>query len=90
LATAPGSPSQALQQIQQTVSQAQSAGQIPQQAQGPINQAVSTLQQEIGSHSSVQQGVSQLRAALNASGVPAGFRQQISQLMSYLTVGQGS
>jgi len=90
LATAPASPGQALQQIQQTVSQAEAAGQIPQQAQGPLNQAVGTLQQEIGSKSSVQPGVSQLRSALNQSGVPAGFRQQINQLIPYLSMGQGS
>lgn len=90
LATAPASPGQALQQIQQTVSQAEAAGQIPQQAQGPLNQAVGTLQQEIGSKSSVQPGVSQLQSALNQSGVPAGFRQQINQLIPYLSMGQGS
>lgn len=90
LATAPASPGQALQQIQQTVSQAEAAGQIPQQAQGPLNQAVGTLQQEIGAKSSVQPGVSQLRSALNQSGVPAGFRQQINQLIPYLSMGQGS
>src|SRR6185437_8276720 len=40
LATAPASPGQALQQIQQTISRAGAAGQIPQQAQGSLNQAV--------------------------------------------------
>ncbi|HEU5353694.1 MAG TPA: hypothetical protein VFU65_04510 [Actinocrinis sp.] len=90
MATAPGSPGQALQQIQQTISQAGSAGQIPQQAQGSLNHAVGTLQQEIGSKSSVQPGISQLRTALNESGVPTGFRQQINELIPYLSAGQGS
>lgn len=90
LATAPASPGQALQQIQQTISQAAAAGQIPQQAQGPLNHAVGTLQQEIGSKSSIQQGVSQLRAALNETGVPAGFQEQINELIPYLSVGHGS
>jgi len=90
LATAPASPGQALQQIQQTISRAGAAGQIPQQAQGSLNQAVGTLQQEIGSKSSIQQGLGELRAALNESGVPAGFRQQINELIPYLSIGYGS
>lgn len=90
LATAPASPGQALQQIQQTISRAGAAGQIPQQAQGSLNQAVGTLQQEIGSKSSIQQGLGQLRAALNETGVPAGFRQQINELIPYLSIGYGS
>jgi tRNA A-37 threonylcarbamoyl transferase component Bud32 len=90
LATAPASPGQALQQIQQTVSQAQSAGQLPQQATGPLNQAIGTLQQEIAGKSSVQQGISQLRSALNTPGVPSGFATQINELIPYLVAGQGS
>ena len=90
LATAPASPGQALQQIQQTISRAGAAGQIPQQAQGSLNHAVGTLQQEIGSKSSIQQGLGQLRAALNETGVPAGFRQQINELIPYLSIGYGS
>lgn len=90
LATAPAGPSQALQQIKQSVGQAEAAGQIPQQAQGPINQAVNTLQQEIGSNSSLQQGISRLLGALNGTGVPAGLRERINQLIPYLTIGSGS
>lgn len=90
LATIPASPGQALQQIQQTVSQAESAGQIPRQAQGPLNQAISTLQHEISSGSSVQQGINQLRGALSTSGIPSGVVSQISELIRYLVVQQGS
>jgi hypothetical protein len=90
LATVPATPGQAVQQIQQTVSQAESAGQIPQQAQGPINQAVSQLQQEIGTGISVQQGMNALQSAIHASGVPAGFVTQINELVPYLVSQQGS
>jgi hypothetical protein len=90
LATVPASPSQAVQQVQQTVSQAESAGQIPQSAQGPLNQAVSTLQQEIGSGLSVQQGLNVLQSALHANGVPAGFVTQLNELIPYLVTHQGS
>lgn len=90
LATAPSSPSQALQQIQTTVSQAQSAGQLPQQAKTPLAQAIGTLKQEIAGNSSVQQGISQLRSALKTPGVPSGFVTQINELIPYLVARQGS
>ena len=90
LATVPAGPSQAVQQIQQTVSQAESAGQIPQQAQGSLNQAVSTIQQEIGSGLSVQRGINELQSALSASGVPSGFVTQLNELIPYLVAHQGS
>jgi len=90
LATIPGSPNQAIQQVQQTVSQAESAGQIPPAAQGPLNQAVGTLQQEIGSGLSVQKGLNELQSALNSNGVPAGFVTQLNELIPYLVARQGS
>lgn len=90
LATAPTSPSQALQQIQQAVSQAQGAGQIPASAQGPLNQAIGTLQQEISSGGSIQQGVGQLRQALTAPGLPASFVSEVNGLIQYLSVHSGS
>jgi tRNA A-37 threonylcarbamoyl transferase component Bud32 len=90
LATAPSSPSQALQQVQQAVSQAQAAGQIPSQAQGPLNQAIGTLQQEISSGSSVQQGVTQLRQALNSPGLSQTLVSQINSLIQYLAGSSGS
>ena len=90
LATAPGTPSQALQQIQQAVSQAQGAGQIPASAQGPLNQAIGTLHQEISSGGSVTQGVGQLRQALGAPGLPESFVSQINSLIQYLTAKSGS
>ncbi len=90
LATAPSSPSQALQQVQQAVSQAQAAGQIPSQAQGPLNRAIGTLQQEISSGSSVQQGVTQLRQALNSPGLSQTLVAQINSLIQYLAGSSGS
>jgi tRNA A-37 threonylcarbamoyl transferase component Bud32 len=90
LSTIPASPSQAVQQLQQTVSAAESGGQIPRQAQGPLNQAISTLRQEIGSGSSVQQGINELRGALNTSGVPSGFVSQVSEYLPYLIARYGS
>ena len=90
LATVPASPSQAIKQIQQTVSKAESAGQIPQQAQSSLNHAVSTLQHEIASGASVQLGLNALQKALNSNGVPSGFVTQLNELIPYLVAHQGS
>jgi tRNA A-37 threonylcarbamoyl transferase component Bud32 len=90
LATAPSSPGQALQQIQTTVSQAESAGQLPSQAKAPLGQAIGTLQHEIAGNSSVETGISQLRSALQTPGVPSGFVTQINELIPYLVTRQGS
>jgi hypothetical protein len=79
-----------VQQLQQTVSGAESAGQVPKQAQGPLNHAIDTLKQEIASGSSVQQGINELRGALNANGVPAGFVSQVNEYLPYLIARHGS
>ncbi len=90
LATAPNSPGEALTQIKRTVSQAESNGQIPQKARGPLSGAINTLQGEIDHGGSVQQGIAELRAALNTPGVPAGFVTQINELIPYLEQVRGS
>lgn len=79
-----------MQEIQQTVSQAESAGQIPQQAQGALNQAVGTLQREVAGGASVEFGINQLNSALGASGIPSGFVTQVNELIMYLVPQQGS
>jgi hypothetical protein len=90
LATAPASPGEALGLIKRTVSQARSAGLLPPQAAGPLNSAIGTLQREISGNSPTRPGINQLRSALSMSGVPAGFAEQISELIPYLVAGQGS
>jgi hypothetical protein len=88
--TAPGSPSQALQQIKQAVGQAQAAGGVPSQAQGSLNQAIGTLQQEVSSGGSVAQGVSQLRQALTTPGLSQTLVSEVNSLIQYLSASSGS
>jgi hypothetical protein len=90
MATAPSSPSQALQQIQQAIGQAQAAGGVPSQAQGSLNQAVGTLQQEISSGGSVSPGISQLRQALTTPGLSQTLVSQVNSLIQYLSPSSGS
>jgi hypothetical protein len=90
LATVPASPGQALQQIQQVVTQGKAAGQIPAGTLASLGQTISTLQQEIGGGSSTAPGTGQLRQILAGNTVPESVSSQLSQLIPYLSPISGS
>ena len=88
LATAPGSPQQAVQQIQQLVTQASST--LPKTTVAELNDTLAALRQEIGSASSTVSSSSQLNQIISGTGFPTGLAGQIEQLIPYLSSFGGS
>jgi hypothetical protein len=88
LATVPGSPQQAVQQIQQLVNQA-SAG-LPQTTVTQLNNTLTALRQEIASASSTQSESATLNQIISGPGFPTGLAGEIEQLLPYLSSFGGS
>ena len=88
LATVPASASQAVQQIQTAVTQAQ--GELTASEQSQLTQITSTLNQEISSGQSISTGVAQLWSVLHSGELPSSFSSYVGLLASYLSASQGS
>lgn len=88
LATIPGSPSLAVQQMQHLVNQS-SSGLAP-STLAQLNSILATLQQEVGANSSTQSESAALTQVINQTGFPAGLGGQLSQLIPYLSNFGGS
>lgn len=88
LETVPATASEAVQEIQSAVSQAQ--GQLSGAQRAQLSQIIGTLNQEINSQESISTGIAQLWALLHSGELPSSLNTYLIQLATYLSASQGS
>lgn len=86
--TVPASTSQAVQEIQSVVSQAQ--GELTGTEQSQLSQIISTLSGEISSGQSISTGMTQFWALLHSGELPSSLNNYLEQYALYLSASQGS
>lgn len=88
LETYPANAGEAVQEIQQAVTKAQS--ELSPTEQGKLNQIISTLNKEIEANQSLSTGTAQLWALVHSGELPSSFSNYLEQLASYLSASAGS